>query len=293
MMKKVLMYEDEIKKTLVCIVGAFLYAAGVNLFVVPAGLYTGGIMGLCQVIRTLLTDYLHMDFGAVDIAGIIYYVLNIPIFIVAYRKLGRKFFTKTLITVTAASAFFALIPAIPIVEDVMAACVVGGIISGAGVGLLLRMGSSGGGMDVIGVLLTKWKRDFSVGKINLLVNLVLYLSCLFLFDVEIAIYSIIYAAVYSIAMDKIHVQNINVEVNVITKADTVEMEKEIFEELGRGITKWSALGAYTYEQSHVLYIMLSKYEVNRLKGIIHKYDPNAFIVVNEGVNVDGNFLKKL
>lgn len=293
MMKKLFRYQDEINKTLICLVGAFLYAAGVNLFVVPAGLYTGGIMGICQVIRTLFTDYLHIDFGAVDIAGIIYYILNIPIFIVAYRKLGRKFFVKTLITVTAASAFFALIPAIPIVEDVMAACVVGGLISGAGVGLLLRMGSSGGGMDVVGVLLTKWKHDFSVGKINLLVNLVLYLSCLFLFNVEIAIYSIIYAAVYSIAMDKIHVQNINVEVNVITKADTVEMEKEIFEELGRGITKWSALGAYTYEQSHVLYIMLSKYEVNRLKSIVHKYDPNAFIVVNEGVNVDGNFLKKL
>lgn len=288
---KMLLYET--KRTLGGVFGTFLYAAGVNLFVVPAGLYTGGVMGICQVIRTLLTEYLHINFGTLDIAGIIYYLINIPIFILAFTKLGRKFFVKTLISVTSMSAFLAVIPAVKIVDDVMAACVVGGIVSGAGVGILLRMGSSGGGMDVVGVLLTRWKKDFSVGKINLLVNLVLYSTCLFLFDVEIVIYSIIYAAVYSLAIDKVHIQNINVEVNVITKLNTTALEKEVFQELGRGITKWTTLGAYTYEQSHILYIMLSKYEVNQLKAIIHKYDPNAFIVVNEGVSVDGNYLKKL
>lgn len=287
------LYLYEGKRTLGGIFGAFLYAAGVNLFMVPAGLYTGGIMGICQVIRTLMVENLHMNFGSIDIAGIIYYVINIPIFVLAYLKMGKKFFVKTLVTVTATTVFFSVIPPIVIVEDVMAACMVGGIVSGIGIGIILRMGSSGGGMDVIGVLLTKWKRDFSVGKINLLVNLVLYAACLFLFDVEIVVYSIIYAAVHAVAIDKVHIQNINVEVNIISKVDTTVLEKEVFEELGRGITKWSALGAYTYEQSHILYIMLSKYEVNRLKTIIHKHDPNAFIVVNEGVSVDGNYLKKL
>ena len=283
----------ETKRTLGGAFGAFLYAAGVNLFVVPAGLYTGGVMGICQVIRTLLIDYLHISFGTMDIAGIIYYLINIPIFVLAYTRLGRKFFVKTLITVTVMSAFCAVIPTVMIVEDTMAACVVGGIVSGAGVGIILRMGSSGGGMDVVGVLLTMWKKNFSVGKINLLVNLVLYGTCLFLFDVEIVIYSLIYAAVYSVAIDKVHVQNINVEVNIISKMNTTALEKEVFDQLGRGITKWTTLGAYTYEQSHILYIMLSKYEVNQLKAIVHKYDPNAFIVVNEGVSVDGNFLQKL
>ena len=291
MKKDVLVYEG--KRSLISIFGAFLYAAGINLFVVPAGLYTGGVMGVCQVIRTILAEFFHLDFGNLDIAGIIYYIINVPIFIIAFTRLGRKFFAKTLITVTAITVFMSVILPVVIVEDVMAACIVGGIVSGAGVGILLRMGSSGGGMDVVGVLLTKWKRDFSVGKVNLLVNLVLYGTCLFLFDVEVVVYSIIYAAVYSVAMDKMHTQNINVEVNVITKADTTALEKEVFQELGRGITKWSALGAYTYDRSHVLYIMLSKYEVNQLKTIIHKYDPNAFIVVNEGVSVDGNYLKKL
>lgn len=291
MKKEVLVFES--KRSLFCIFGAFLYAAGINLFVVPAGLYTGGVMGICQVIRTILTTVVGLDFGSFDIAGVIYYLLNVPIFIIAFTRIGRKFFAKTLVTVTAMSAFMSFIPAVKLVDDVMAACVVGGIVSGAGVGIVLRMSSSGGGMDVIGMLLTKWKKDFSVGKVNLLVNLVLYGSCLFLFDVPVVIYSVIYAAVYSVAMDKMHTQNINVEVTVITKADTVELEREVFGELGRGITKWVAQGAYTGEESHILYIMLSKYEVNRLKSMIHESDPQAFIVVNEGVNVDGNFLKKL
>lgn len=291
MKREVLVYEG--KRSLFCVFGAFLYAAGINLFVVPAGLYTGGVMGLCQVIRTILTSVVGLDFGSFDVAGLIYYLLNVPIFIIAFTRIGRKFFAKTLVTVTAMSAFMSFIPAVKLVDDVMAACVVGGIVSGAGVGIVLRMSSSGGGMDVIGMLLTKWKKDFSVGKVNLLVNLVLYGSCLFLFDVPVVIYSVIYAAVYSVAMDKMHTQNINVEVTVITKADTVELEREVFGELGRGITKWVAQGAYTGEESHILYIMLSKYEVNRLKSMIHESDPQAFIVVNEGVNVDGNFLKKL
>ena len=107
------------------------------------------------------------------------------------------------------------------------------------------------------------------------------------------VYSVIFAAVHSLAIDKVHIQNINVEANIITKSNNVNLERAIMEELNRGVTKWSTLGAYTYEQSHMLYITLSKYEVSRLKAVVHKYDPSAFIVINEGVTVDGNFLKKL
>ncbi len=289
--KRLLLYEG--RRTLVAMLGAAIYTAGTNLFIVPSGLYSSGVMGLCQVLRTLLVEYLHLPFGNVDIAGMIYYVINIPIFIVGYRKMGKKFLLKTLICVTVMSGGMAIIPVIQIVKDTMLACVIGGILCGAGVGILLRMGASGGGMDIVGVILVKWRQDFSVGKVNLFMNLALYSACLCLFDVETALYSVINAAVYSVAIDRLHAQNINVEVNVITKISSQELEREIFSELGRGITKWRTMGAYTHEESHILYIMMSKYEVHQLKNIVHKYDPQAFIVVNEGVHVEGNYLKKL
>ena len=281
------------RRTLLAVAGAAIYALGTNLFIVPSGLYSSGIMGLCQVVRTLLVDYMGLPMGNVDIAGIIYYIINIPIFVIGYRKMGKKFLFKTLVCVTVMSVGMSVIPVTRIVTDTMLSCVIGGILCGAGVGLLLRMGSSGGGMDIVGVILVKWRQDFSVGKVNLMMNLVLYSACLFLFDVETTLYSVINAAVYSVAIDRLHAQNINVEVNVITKISSLELEREIFSELGRGITKWKTVGAYTHERSHVLYIMLSKYEVNRLKTIIREYDPQAFIVVNEGVHVEGNYLKKL
>ena len=291
MSRENMVYEG--KRTLACIVASLMYAIGVNLFVVPAQLYSGGLMGICQVIRTLLVEYLHMNFHSFDIAGIIYYIINVPIFIIAFTRMGRKFFAKTLVTVTAMTVFLSVVPIVQVVDDTVAACVVGGIVSGAGIGIILRMASSGGGLDVVGVLLTKWRRDFSVGKVYLIVNLSLYIICLFLFDIEIVVYSVIFASVHSLAIDKVHIQNINVEANIITKLNNVDLEKAIMEEIGRGLTKWTTLGAYTYEQSHMLYITLSKYEVSRLKAVVHKYDPNAFIVLNEGVTVDGNFLKKL
>ncbi len=281
------------RRVLESLAGAFLYAVGVNLFIVPAGFYTGGIMGICQVIRTLLAEYLHLDLGGLDIAGILYYIANVPIFCIAYTQIGRKFFAKTLFTVTAQTVLLSLIPTAAVLDDRMAACMVGGILSGAGVGIVLRAGASSGGMDVIGMLLIRWKHDFSVGKVNMMVNAALYAVCLFLFDIQIVVYSVIYAAVHAVAMDRMHIQNINVEVHIITKANTILLEKEIFEELGRGITKWKTLGAYTYEKSHILYITMSKYEVHRLRAIVQKHDPQAFIVVNEGVTVLGHYLKKL
>ncbi|MCI8697152.1 MAG: YitT family protein, partial [Lachnospiraceae bacterium] len=277
MSRENMVYEG--KRTLACIVASLMYAIGVNLFVVPAQLYSGGLMGICQVIRTLLVEYLHMNFHSFDIAGIIYYIINVPIFIIAFTRMGRKFFAKTLVTVTAMTVFLSVVPIVQVVDDTVAACVVGGIVSGAGIGIILRMASSGGGLDVVGVLLTKWRRDFSVGKVYLIVNLSLYIICLFLFDIEIVVYSVIFASVHSLAIDKVHIQNINVEANIITKLNNVDLEKAIMEEIGRGLTKWTTLGAYTYEQSHMLYITLSKYEVSRLKAVVHKYDPNAFIVI--------------
>ena len=287
---------EQTRQLSIGIFGALLYAVGMNLFIVPVHLYSGGLMGFSQLIRTLLVNYAHMAFGSVDIAGIIYYMLNIPLLYIAFRKIGRRFFVKTMICTTAMTIFLSLIsiPATPIMgDDVLASCLIGGIICGIGLGIPLQMGCSTGGTDIIGLMLIRERRNVSVGKISLTMNLVLYGLCLFLFDISTVIYSVIYAAVNSIAVDKLHSQNIIVEVKVVTKEKNEEMEKEILAHLERGVTVWQAKGAYTDEPKHMLYILLSKYELPYLKFIIHKHDPHAFIVVNEGVNIGGNFQKKL
>ena len=285
----------EAGRLVVALLGSLMYSAGINMFVVPLGLYTGGIMGICQLVRTLLIQTFHLNFGSFDIAGLIYYAVNVPLFIIAGKKMGRIYLGKTIACVTATTVFLSLIPipASVLVDDTLAACLIAGILCGTGIGLVLRMGATDGGMDIVGILLIRWKKDFSVGKVNLAINLILYGVCLFLFNVQTVIYSLIYASVSAMTIDRVHAQNINVEVHIITRADCEELEKRVFEELGRGITKWTSVGAYTGTESEILYVIVSKYEVNHLRRIISAYDPDAFVVTTEGVGVDGHFNKHL
>ena len=292
----VLFTPREIGRILGSILGAFLYALGMNLFIIPICIYSGGIMGVCQILRTILVDYLHLPFRNFDIAGIIYYAMNIPAIILAYKMMGKMFFIKTAICMTAMTIFLSIIPIssdIQLTNDILSSCLIGGIICGAGCGLALLMGGSAGGMDIISLYFIKKKGSFSVGKVYLIVNFFVYTICFFLFDVTIVIYSIIFASVSSIALDKVHSQNINVEVIIITRKNLRDLQLEVMSQLGRGITKWNTTGAYTQEGSEILYIILSKFEISQLKRMVHKYDPEAFIVLKEGVTVTGNYLRKL
>lgn len=281
------------ERYLMCVIGGALYAVGVNLFIVPFNLYSGGLVGIAQLIRTILSDYIHIEFGSKDIAGIIFYALNLPILIYAFPRLDKLFFLKTLVAVTSLTLAMSLIPTTVIVDDCLASTIVGAFISGAGIGLVLRMSSSTGGMDIIGMLISKSHSNIRVGQVNLAVNLVIYAVCLFLFDVQIVVYSVIFAVVHAFAIDKFHAQNINVEVKIITKTNPDDIEYEVFTKMGRGVTELHSIGAYTHEDEHMLYILISKYEVHQLRQIIRKYDKNAFVIVNEGVWVEGHYLKKL
>lgn len=289
----VVAFRKEAERWLGSALACVVYAVGVNLFLVPAGLYTGGLMGFCQIIRTVLVDYLHFSFGELDIAGIVYYIINIPIFLLAFPHMEKRFFLRTFFSTTVTSLALSLIPSTVVLEDTLAATIVGAVISGAGTGFLLRMSSAGGGMDVVGMVLSKTRKDMSVGRVNLFLNIALYAICLFLFDIVTVIYSALYAAVYSFVLDQVHIQNINVEVKIITRIDPTELEQEVLTHMERGVTELQSVGAYTHEQSHMLYILVSKFEIPQLRSIVRKHDPHAFIVICEGIRVDGNYLKKL
>ena len=274
--------------------GSLLFAAGVNLLITPLGLYNGGFMGFAQLLRTFVVSVLHVPVPAgMDLAGMIYFVMNIPLFYLGYRVLGRAFAVKTLVTVAIQSMFMMIvpIPAEPIIEDYLTACIIGGIVAGTGTGLILRGRSSGGGQDIIGLCCTKRFPNFSVGRINILMNFFVYAICLFLFNIEIVIYSLIYATVLSIAIDRVHIQNINTSVMIFTKK--LGISKAIMEQMGRGVTNWDGEGAYTNKTSYILFVLISKYEVGQIKQIVHSIDPHAFMIFTEGCSVDGNFEKRL
>lgn len=284
----------ELRRLGVAIVGTCIYSMGMNLFIVPAGLYSGGIMGFCQIIRTLLTRELGLSFGGIDIAGILYYLINIPILIVSWRKLDRMFVLKTLATVSVMTVMLTLIPTIPIMgSDTITNCLVGGVISGIGIGIVLRCGGTLGGFDLVSLMIIRKHHDFSIGKITISINFLVYALCMLVFSVPTAIYSMVYSVISSTTIDRVHLQNKDAQVTIITKKNAKELEAAILSQLHRGVTQLRGTGAYTNEQVDLLEITLSEYELPLLRRIIHEYDPNAFVIVKDHVKVYGNYLKKL
>jgi uncharacterized membrane-anchored protein YitT (DUF2179 family) len=277
----------------ITILGNLSYAAGVNLMINPIHLYSGGFTGIAQLIRTFLLDFLHIpQIGGLDYMGIIYFLINVPFFIMAYRVMGRKFCITTLISIAMASAFLSIIPvpSTPIVDDRILASVVGGLGSGFGAGLVLRAGSSQGGQDLIGVCLAKTHPDFKVGAIGIIISVCIYTICLFLYDIQTVLYSIIFAVVTGLVIDRVHIQNIKIECMIFTKKEGIAAA--VMEELGRGVTAWEGEGVYTGENSHVLVTVISKYEETHLREIIERIDPNAFVIITDHARVAGNFQKR-
>ena len=282
-------------RIIAAVVGELIAAAALNLFIVPLNLYTGGIMGVCQLIRTFLQTQLGVSFGAYDIAGILYFLANIPILLFAYKDLGLGLVAKTIICTVSYSLFYSIIPipSAPIVDDYLTACLLGGILTGIGSGIVLTCGCSSGGLDVIGLCLSKRGSSFTVGKFSLTFNVFLYTACLILFSPEVAIYSVIYNFFTSMVLDRMHQQNVNVMALIFTHADEHILGQFIIDKLGRGVTYWNGTGAYTGKDVHVLCVSLSKYEIEELLHAVRSIDPQAFLTVQEGVHVYGNFRKKL
>ena len=281
-----------LKRYGIIILGAFLFCLGINLFMVPVGLYNGGVVGLSQIIRSVLGNYITLP-SNVDISGIINFIINIPLFLLAYRSISKKFFLRTFISIVFQTIFFTVIeiPKVAIISDTLTACLIGGIITGVGVGITLKASGSTGGIDILGVYFAKKYSNFSVGKLAIIVNIFNYTICAILFELPTAIYSIIYTAFYSLIVDKIHYQNINTTAMIFTKQQNIE--KDIIAEIGRGVTCWKGYGGYTGDDTYILVTVISKYEIVQLRKVVNKNDPKAFIILNEGMNVLGNFERRL
>ena len=276
------------------IVGNIIYCLGFNLLIVPMKLYSAGFMGMAQLADLLFRQGLHLPIPTtLNLTGIIYFVMNVPLMYMGYKILGKEFAVKTLAMTGLMSALLVVIPVpkVPIVEDYLTACIIGGIVCGVGDGLILRGRSSAGGQDIIGLCCAKKYPNFSVGKVAIIINIFVYGVCFFLFNIEIVIYSLIFATVLSLAVDKVHIQNINTSVMIFTKK--LGISKAIMEQMGRGVTNWDGEGAYTNKTSYILYVMISKYEVAQIKKIVRSIDPNAFMIFTEGCSVEGNFEKRL
>ncbi len=278
-----------------CGVGALIYAAGMNLFVSPMGFYASGLMGISQIIQAIAADRFHIVSESINLSAVLYFLLNLPLFILAMRSIGRRFLLKTGLNVVLTALFINLIPIpeIPVINERLTCAVIGGICCGAGIGLTLRAGGSTGGTDILGIYFARKSHDFSVGRLNLLINGVIYVVCILLFDVSVAVHCIIYAVFSSMIVDRVHTQSINMEALIFTRTGGEEICRRIITELNRSATLWKGVGGYTEKDTEIIYSVLSKYEAAILRRMVREVDGSAFVVLREGCHISGNFQKHL
>lgn len=273
--------------------GALLYSVGFNVFIMPAHLYNGGFLGLSQLLIWFIDTVFGLALSQSNAIGTIYFLLNVPLLYISLKKFGGDFIIKTIFCVICYSVLLSLIP-IPdhnyLPENITAA-VTGGILCGIGAGITLLSKGSGGGEEILGLLLMQKYPNMSVGKVFTIINVFVFSACILIYDISAGVYSILFAAVTALVIDRVHLQNVTMTMMIITKKDGVE--DLVFNTVHRGVTTIQGVGAYSGEPTHILLTVVAKNEAIKLRKVLCEYDEDVFIIEDESINVVGNFKKRL
>jgi uncharacterized membrane-anchored protein YitT (DUF2179 family) len=275
----------EIKKIIVVVFGAFLNALALNFFLIPANVYSSGFSGAAQLISKVITDYTPLSLST----GILLFLLNIPVTIIGWKKVGKSFTIYSFISVVLMSFFLEVIPIKHVSSDILLNAVFGGVISAVGVGFTLKWGASTGGMDIVAMLLSRMK-DKPVGTYIFTLNSFIILSAGILFGWEKALYTLVTLYVSTRVIDAIHTRHVKHTAMIITKHPE-ELKKAIHAKLVRGITTMSVKGGYTNEPKEMLMTVITRYELFDLERIIKEVDPSAFTNIIQTTGIFGFFRK--
>ena len=272
-----------------CILGALIFSLSMNLFLLPLHIYSAGFLGIAQLLRDLLVYLLPWRIPF-DIAGILNLFLNSFMILLAVQMLAKDFALHTAIVILFQSVFLSVIPvpSTPLVEDVFISLLTGSILCAYGTKLFFKGRGSGGGIDIIGLYLTKTGKG-SVGGIYLLVNTIIYMICFIIYDSQVALYSIVHSCILSFIVDRIHEDNAESAALIITEDRS--LKRQLLSEVGRGVTAWDGSGVYSGRKKEIMMVAITKGQYSDLKKRVYDRDEQAFVIFFDHVRVSGYFPK--
>ena len=277
------MIVQQTKKVFIVVIGAFLNAIAMNFFLIPADVYASGFTGIAQLTFRISEDYLPFTIST----GLTLLLLNIPVTILAWKKVGRSFTIFSFLSVLLMSFFLEIVPIYRFNDDILLNAVFGGVIAAVGVGLTLKWGASTGGLDIIAMILSRMK-DKPVGIYFFALNAVIILTAGFIFGWEKALYTLVALYASTRVIDAIHTRHEKLTAMIITKKGQ-ELKDAIHEKMVRGITTVPAKGAYSGEEKEMLIIVVTRYELYDLERIIKEVDKNAFTNIVQTTGIFGFF----
>lgn len=271
-----------LETVLFIIIGTILQSIYVSLLLKPNEIGSGGIVGITLIINELFRTPI----------GLTQLVLNIPLFILGLKYLGKRFIFMTGIVVVLSSVLIdtlpIIIPPTPL-DDPLVASVFGGLVSGLGLALLLFAGASTGGLDILGKTIFISNPNLSLPKIFLTQDLIVYVLVFIVFDIKAVMYALVLSFVRSRTLLTIHKFFSAQKQCFIICEKAEEINLVIKQNLKRGVTIMDATGGYSNDSKKMLYVVVQNNEIPRLRHIVSEIDSEAFVTVSEIDSVVGNF----
>ena len=272
-----------LKEIIGTIVGSFIMAVGIALFLLPNQLSSGGIAGIATITYYLLK----IPMGTVIMA------INIPLFLFSGYKIGKAFFIKSIIGTISLSFFIDILDKIePLTNDRFLACVYGGIIIGIGTAILLKENSSTGGSDLISYIAKKYNPTIRTSNIILIIDfIIICLNMLFFKEIEIGLYSAIAIYLMGKIIDILFEGIYFTKMMIIISDKSEEIAKNIENEIKRGTTGLYGKGMYTNKEKLILMCVAPRKDIAKIKLMARKIDANSFIIITNSREVLGQGFK--
>lgn len=276
----------------------FCLGIALNLFWIPGHISAGGVTGLAQVIAIIFERFLNFNVFGLQAARLmttanLIFLINVPLFLIAWREIGHSFTIYTLITVLMSSLMInALADLQPLTHDSMVCAIFGAVINGAGIGITRRNNLSSGGTDIVGMVMHKLTGT-TVGSVSIVVNAVVIVMTGFLQGWPQALYSVIAIFISGKVMDIVYTRQQRVQVMIVTNQHLMnQVVAAVQHDLRHGITVFkNAEGAYAHESKVVLLTIISRAELYELEAAVQHIDKKAFISSTPVVQIAGKFIE--
>ena len=255
--------------------GSIICAVAINGILIPKEFVSGGVTGLALIFRAFVPT---VNFG------LIYFLFNIPLYLLAFMSVGRRFFLYSLAGLFIFSGAVSFIQVPVFVEDKILSALAAGIILGVGTGIILRSFGSTGGIDILSIMLLK-RFSIKLGNTILAVNGMVLVLVGFLFSIESALYTVIYIYVSSKIVDLVVTGLSQRKAVFIISREWKKISEEILKDIRRGVTVLRGEGGYTGREERILYTVITFRELGQLKRLINRLDPDAFVVVSDTLEV--------
>lgn len=288
-------------RTVSRISAAFFYGICVtlalNLFWEPGGVYASGITGAAQLVSTVVGRWFNVrlstPFGIVTTGdmfstGTMLFLLNVPLFILAWNKIGHRFTIFTMLSVLCSTVMLHLMHFPPLTKDPIICGIFGAVINGLGTGMALRNNISTGGLDILGLVIRK-KTGSSIGQINIAFNFVIIIFAGFIYSWPHALISALSIFINGRMIDALYTSQQRLQVMIVT-AHPKAVINEIQTGLRRGITiVHDAEGAFRHQEMTILFTVISQAEMYDFELAMKKSDPYAFVSITQAVKILGRF----